>query len=245
MGRPRTCSHADLTPTRVCRLEYPVPSDFLDLRIFVKFSSIQILRFSTHLPETFALRLQLSMRFRISRHQHQDFSRNFLPPARPLSLERVLFVDHFTPRTARPYLAPRWLYASVYIRMPRARWHIPPVHAHTVEHREKERKRKRMHIHIHKYRHTAGYTLGARARIYSHATDARRGCTDDDAATELRPAAQRRRCMHLPKAVCDEGGVGGGGYSSGDGTAAVRRRALYRMENARTGFGPQIGRAHV
>lgn len=34
--------------------------------------------------------------------------------------------------------------------------------------------------------------------------------------------------MHLPKAVRDEGGVGGGG---GGG-------ALYRVENARTGFGP-------
>jgi len=36
--------------------------------------------------------------------------------------------------------------------------------------------------------------------------------------------------MHLPKAVRDEGGVGGGG---GDGGGA-----LYRVENARTGFGP-------
>lgn len=45
--------------------------------------------------------------------------------------------------------------------------------------------------------------------------------------------------MHLPKAVCDEGGVGGGG------TAAVRRRALYRMENACTGFGPPCRRTDI
>lgn len=55
--------------------------------------------------------------------------------------------------------------------------------------------------------------------------------------------------MHLPKAVCDEGGVGGGGYSGGGGggggTAAVRRRALYRMENARTGFGPPRQRTDI
>lgn len=38
-GRPRACSHADLTPTRVCQLEYLVPYDFLDLQSFVKFLS--------------------------------------------------------------------------------------------------------------------------------------------------------------------------------------------------------------
>lgn len=74
------------------------------------------------------------------------------------------------------------------------------------------------HIYIHRHRYTSGHaTDGLTARMTR-------------CALQRRPATQRRRCMHLPKAVRDEGGVGGGG---GDGGGA-----LYRVENARTGFGP-------
>lgn len=161
------------TPTRICRVKYLAPYDFLDLQIFVKFLLIRILRIyyssgMLHLHASSITIYEIYMSLRISHISQTPRLFPEFPPTRPLSLTRILFVDHFTPHTARPYLGPRWLYASAYIRVPRARWHIPPVHAHTEKRRERERKREKENTHTHtQNRHTTGYTLGARARIRS------------------------------------------------------------------------------
>ena len=60
---------------------------------------------------------------------------------------------------------------------------------------------------------------------YERSRDGRRRRNDDR-------QTQRRRCMHLPKAVCDEGGVGGGG---GDGALYRGGERSYRFWPCRAG----------
>lgn len=164
MKRPRTCSHADPTPTRVCRVEYLVPYDFLDLRIFVKFllifwSNSSILH-SLEISNYNYLR-DLYIPSRISLHIHRDFSRSFLP-ARPLS-SRESF-PWITLHLARLNLISS-LAGFTRQRTSVCRAHSGTFHLYTRTLRTQiERKRKRIHIHQHRY---TGYTLGARARTRS------------------------------------------------------------------------------
>lgn len=177
---------------------------FLDLRKMFRRNPNRSLNrflnfpFTTCQPQLFTTRVTIPC----------DFSRNC-----PLSLP-LFFMDHFTLHLTRlDPISPRWLHASAYIRA-----HGDAFHLYTEGHTGiYAYENTYAHIHTDTDRHR--YTSG-------HATD---GLTARTArmtrcAPQRRPATQRRRCMHLPKAVRDEGGVGGG--------------ALYRVENARTGFGP-------
>jgi len=127
---------------------------------------------------------------------------------------------------------------------------------------------RRTHAHTHTYRRARARTCapvhrytrvraGARARIRSR--DGRSG-TDARATTSCalqRPPAAQRRKVYAPSegcarprrsaaaAVAAAAAAAVAAAAAAATVAAARRRALYRMENARTGFGPPRRRTDI
>lgn len=146
----RSDTHARIESTFALCEPFPRPTKDLSLKI----SEIPIER---SIP-------QLSIHH-VSTTIIYDNSPRFFPESSPFSPSPSHFGSlYLTPRTARPYLAPRWPHASACIRA-----HGGTFHLYTEGHTGTRARKYVYHIYMHRHRYTSG-----------HATDGRTTRRNDD-----------------------------------------------------------------